>query len=395
MSLDLSAHFSRFRNAAPGRVHLAAHSHHWWPDVTCEAQMRAWQDAARLADEKWEPVFAGLIPAVQRGIAARLNLPDPSTIAVAPNTHEFVRRILSALPIGRPPRILTTDGEFHSFSRQIARLEEDSLVAVERVPAEPPASFDARFRERAAAGGHDLVFVSQVFFNSAAIGPDLDALASVVPEDETLLVVDAYHGFMAVPTDLSRIAHRAFYTAGGYKYAMAGEGCCFLHCPPGYAPRPRDTGWFAAFGSLAAAQAGVPYAEGGARFLGATFDPTGLYRMAAVFSWLDGIGVTVEAIHDHVLALQERFLGAVDAADILPLLEARLVTPVGPGTDRGHFLTFETASAPEIYARLLAQGIVTDVRADRIRFGFGCYHTDAEIDRAVAAIGEALAPDRG
>ena len=47
-------------------------------------------------------------------------------------------------------------------------------------------------------------------------------------------------GFMARPTDLSDIADRAFYLAGGYKYAMAGEGCCFLHCPPDYGPRARS-----------------------------------------------------------------------------------------------------------------------------------------------------------
>jgi hypothetical protein len=36
---------------------------------------------------------------------------------------------------------------------------------------------------------------------------------------------------------------------------MAGEGVCFMHCPPGFARRPRDTGWFAAFGALEKARA--------------------------------------------------------------------------------------------------------------------------------------------
>ena len=37
------------------------------------------------------------------------------------------------------------------------------------------------------------------------------------------------------------------YLAGGYKYAMAGEGACFMHCPPGFGARPRNTGWYASF----------------------------------------------------------------------------------------------------------------------------------------------------
>src|SRR5439155_1379823 len=84
---------------------------------------RALSDAARLADNKWETVFGDLIPRVQRAIAARLALPDATTIAFAPNTHDFVRRLLSALPAAMTPRILSSDSEFHSFTRQIARLE--------------------------------------------------------------------------------------------------------------------------------------------------------------------------------------------------------------------------------------------------------------------------------
>ena len=118
------------------------------------------------------------MPRVQRGIAAVLALPDPATIAVAPNTHDFVRRLLSALPPGATPRILTSDSEFYSFARQIARLEEDGLVAVERIAAEPFASFPQRFASAARRGGHDLVYVSQVFFNSAATSGPLDDIAA-------------------------------------------------------------------------------------------------------------------------------------------------------------------------------------------------------------------------
>ena len=55
--LDLRSHFSRYREASPGRLHLAAHSHHYWPDVTRDAQLQAWDDAARLADRKWGHVL--------------------------------------------------------------------------------------------------------------------------------------------------------------------------------------------------------------------------------------------------------------------------------------------------------------------------------------------------
>jgi len=379
--LDLRAHFSRFLKADPERLHFAAHSHHPWPDVTREAQLEAWDDAARLVDDKWGRILGPVLEEFQRHVAGHLHLPDPSTIAVAPNTHEFVRRILSCFPADRPVRILTSDGEFHSFTRQIARLEEDGLVAVTRISAEPFATFDERFRS-AAREAHDLVFVSQVFFNSG-FAIDLDGLGDHV--GDAMLVIDGYHGFMARPTDLSCLAPRAFYIAGGYKYAMAGEGACFMHCPPGWGLRPRDTGWYAAFGNLAKAQGGkVPYSEDAWRFMGSTFDPSGLYRFNAVMRWLEETGITVAAIHDHVISLQEHFLrGLTPETGLSP--EA-LVVP-SQETRRGNFLTFEMPDAQRTYERLKALRVVTDVRGNRLRLGFGLYQTREEVDELIRRLG--------
>jgi kynureninase len=390
--IDLSAHFARFRAAAPERINLAAHSHHDWPDVTFAAQEQCWLDAARLAGDKWDLVFGELIPRVQAGIARHLRLPDPSTIAVAPNTHEFLRRLLSCFPADRPIRILTTDAEFHTARRQLERLEEDRVVAVTRISAEPFETFAERFHAACESGGHDLVFVSQVFFTSSATLGDLKALVDAVPSRDTFVVIDGYHGFMARPTDLSDIASRAFYLAGGYKYAMAGEGCCFLHCPPGYGPRPRDTGWFADFGSLAAPSGkSVGYPEHGGRFLGATFDPSGLYRLAAVFDWLERESITVEQIHSHARALMARFLDGVETMQIEGLRRTDLITPFGSHDEHGNFLTFRTLRAAEIEPRLADVHVHCDHRGDRLRFGFGICTNAADIDRALARVRQAIA----
>lgn len=385
MSLDLTGDFGAALGADPARLHLAAHSHHPWPDVTRAAQIQAWDDAMAGLDHKWERVFADIVPAVQRGIADILSLPDPATIAFAPNTHEFVKRLLSCLAPGRPPRVLTTDGEFHSFARQAARLEEDGLIQVARIPAEPFDTVEARLIDAAAQGGWDMVFLSQVFFNSAAVCGDPGRLVGAVPDEETLIVIDGYHGFMALPTDLSALADRAFYLSGGYKYAMAGEGVCFLHCPPAYGPRPRDTGWFAAFGALSDTRDGVAYGPGGARFMGATFDPSGLYRQRAVFDWMAARGLTVAAIHAHALACQEAFHRALAAYGIDGLTDAALITPLDRAA-RGHFLTYRSARAGALHAALTRAGIVTDRRGDRLRFGFGIYHRLADMADAAARV---------
>ncbi len=373
--------FARFLGAAPKRLHFAAHSHHPWPDVSFDAHQQAWLDAAREADHKWDRVFSELIPRAQAHVARQLSLPDPATVCFAPSTHEFIVRLLSALPIssnGGPVRVLTTDSEFHSFSRQMKRLEEERRAVVERVPVAPFESFAQRFCAAAARGGHHLVYFSQCFYNTGFRIADFEALVNAVPDRETCIVIDGYHSFMAMPTDLSRIAHRVFYTAGGYKYAMAGEGACFLHCPPGYALRPVNTGWFASFGTLTQAQAHdeVPYAVGGQRFMGATFDPAPLYRFNAVQDWLAREGITVAMIRAHVENLQRRFLDWREKSGAFP--GAELLPPAG--TDRGNFLIFCSPQAPDWYAQLAALDVLTDLRDDRLRIGFGLYHEDSDLD---------------
>ncbi|HEX4077316.1 MAG TPA: aminotransferase class V-fold PLP-dependent enzyme [Rhizomicrobium sp.] len=357
---------------APGApLHAAAHSHHPWPDVTLEAQEQAWRDAARLLDRKWEHIFAQVIPQAQAHIARELRLPDPATIAFGPNTHSFLLRLLSCLPSGRPIRVLTTGSEFMSFARQMARLEEDGLVIITRIEAEPFDTLAPRFCEAARKGGFDLVYLSQVFFDSGFALRDVPAIVNAVPDAETLIAIDGYHGFMAVPTDLAGVASRAFYLAGGYKYAMAGEGVCFLHCPPGYGPRPRDTGWYAGFAALESGSRGVPFAKDGSRFFGATFDVSGLYRFNAVQDWLLREELSVADMLAQVRRLERAFLDELD----------RLHAPIGPAnllvsdeTRRGRFLALRTKDAAQITQHLAAANIIVDHRGDRLRIGFGIYH---------------------
>ncbi|MGH8997918.1 MAG: aminotransferase class V-fold PLP-dependent enzyme [Acidimicrobiia bacterium] len=381
MSLpDLKPHFSRFLGAAPGRLHFAAHSHHPWPDVSFDAHLQAWLDAARFADDKWtRAVFGEVVPEAARHIAGRLGLSDPAALAFGPNTHGLVVRLISALPSGTV-RILTTDAEFHSFTRQARRLEEEGLATIETVRVDPYGTFPERMRSAAAGGGHDLVYFSQVHFNSAYVHQHVAAVVEAVPDPETVVVIDGYHGFMALPTDLGSVEARAFYTAGGYKYAMAGEGACFMHCPPGYALRPLDTGWFAEFSDLAAAaQPGqVPFAPDGSRFAGGTFDSTPLYRLNAVQRWLDDIGVSVADIHTHVARLQQLVIDQLDDRG-----RAALVPGLDEVADRGHFLVLRLPDAGLVRQRLADAGVMVDHRDDRLRIGFGLYHDESDVDELI------------
>jgi selenocysteine lyase/cysteine desulfurase len=278
---------------------------------------------------------------------------------------------------------LATGSEFHSFSRQARRWVEAGLATLELVPAEPFGDFPQRFRAAVRRGGHDLIWASHVLFDSGYVFESVFELLAEAPA-EALVCVDGYHGFMALPTDLGPFARRVFYTAGSYKYAMAGEGVCFLYAPPGLAPRPRDTGWFASFGTLESSPSGeVGYGPGGYRMMGATFDPSGLYRFNAVQRLLLEEGWSVARIHEHVRGLQSELLERLERAGRPLGLCAEQLVPGPTAPDRGHFLTFRRADAATLRAELERVGVVVDSRGDRLRVGLGLYHGSADLERLV------------
>ena len=366
--------FQRAIAAAPDRLHFAAHSHHLWPDASYVGQLAAWEDGVRLADRKWNRVMGEIWPAAQQHVARELNLPDPATIVFASNTHDLLLRIASAIP-ARPLSILASDGEFHSFRRQAARWEEAGTATVERVPLD-------RLLESARTGGHDLIFASQVQFGTGAILQNIEALADLARPEGPWVVIDGYHGFMATPTDLSAVADRIFYLAGGYKYAMAGEGAAFLHAPPGFGARPEITGWYAEFDDLALPPGSLGYAPDARRFLGSTFDPSGIYRFVAVRDMLAGEGLTTAAISAHCATLRDRLLASLG---VTPLARAELLNPPGAGP-AARFLAFRHRLAAQWKTALEAEDIVTDVRGDVLRIGFGLYQDARDVDRLLGEL---------
>ncbi len=168
----LAPHYSAFRVSE--RLLLTGHSHQAWPDVGREGVLEAWDDAALHADEKWERAFAKA-ERVRDGFRALLGEPD-AELALDQNTFGLVTRFLSALDFDRRPRLVTSDGEFHTLRRLLARLGEQGLEVV-RLPAHPAETL----AERLAAEADDhtsAVLVSAVLFGDSRLVPGLRELAS-------------------------------------------------------------------------------------------------------------------------------------------------------------------------------------------------------------------------
>ena len=388
----LAPHYSRFRVA--DRLLLTGHSHQAWPDVARDGLVAAFDDAAEAVDDKWERAFA---QAERVRDALRGWLADPGAeIALAESTHELLVRLLSGLGLsGARPRLVASDGEFHSLRRQLDRLAEAGVEVV-RVPAAPVDTL----AERVAGAVDDrtaAALISTVLFESSRIVPHLAAVADACRRHGAEVVLDAYHslGVMALPIHDLGLAD-AWVVGGGYKYLQFGEGNAYMRLPS-HADRVRPvvTGWFAEFGELAERERPdrVTYAPGWQRFAGATYDPSSNYRAARVARFFADHGLTPALLHASYRHQRGVLTAAFDALDLPDEVVTRdRATPSGGFAG---FLALRSPRAGQLRDLLHARGVMTDSRGDVLRLGPAPYLSDAQLEAAVAALGEAaraLAP---
>jgi kynureninase len=380
---DLAQHYSRFRVSE--RLLLTGHSHQAWPDVGLIAQQQAWLDAAELLDDKWVRAEARA-QRVRDGFARLLGT-SAEEIALGQNTHELVTRWLSAMPLAARPRLVTTDGEFHSLRRQLDRLAEEQLEIV-RLPARPAGSLAERMshavNDRTAA-----VLMSSVLYDTAEIVPALGAVSSACDRHGARLLIDAYHHLNVVPFDVAAMGLlSAFVTGGGYKYCQLGEGNCFLRVPPGQNLRPVLTGWFTEFaGREQSVSATVRYPPGAAAFMGATYDPVSHYRAAAVFQFHDDHdlhpGYLRTVSRRQVSLLEQRF----EAFDLDP--RAVHVVPMA-AEHRGGFLALRAPRAQDLAAALRRRHVHCDARGTVLRLGPAPYLRDEQLTEAVDILADVV-----
>jgi kynureninase len=385
----LTPHYSRFRVAE--RLLLTGHSHQAWPDRGFEAQAEAWLDAARHVDDKWEHAFAKA-ERVREGFA-RLLGDAGGGIALAANTHELLVRLLSALPLRARPRLVTTDGEFHTIRRQLDRLAEEGLE-VTRVAEAPLESLAARLA-RAVDDRTAMVLVSAVFFDTGRIARGLGEVAASCRRHGAALLLDVYHALNVVPVSLADEGlGDAFVVGGGYKYCQLGEGNCFMRIPPDSALRPVVTGWFSEFTALADRQqpGRVAYGEGGDRFAGATYDPASHYRAAAVFDFFRERRLTpsiLREVSQHQIGV---LASAFDALDLDPAVASR--ERGVPLTEVGGFLALQAPDATSLARGLHARGVLTDARGAVLRFGPAPYLSDRQLREAMGLLVEVVREGR-
>ncbi len=381
----LADYYSKFK--VKERILLTGHSHQAWPAIAFEAQQQAWIDAAEHVDEKWSRAFQKA-DEVRQGYKRLLN-DDSGFISLAASTHELIIKFLSALQLKSKPKLVTTDGEFHSIRRQLDRLSEEGIEII-KVPANPTSELIGKII-RHCDDKTTAVLISSVFFNTGQILSGIDELADYCNKKNIYLLVDAYHHLNIVPFSVKENnLHNAFIVGGGYKYCQLGEGNCAMRFPEDCELRPVITGWFSEFTALSDKKkpGEILYGTEGDRFGGATYDPASNYRAAGVFRFFEEMELTPEFLREvsqHQIGLLAEEFDMLDADPKIITRDRTVEIKNIAG-----FLVLKSESAGEISKRLREKNVWTDYRGYALRLGPAPYLSDSQLKDAIQVLSEVV-----
>lgn len=378
LAKKLVPHYSHFDVA--NRLLFTGHSHQAWPDVARAGQTEYFDVCARDVDNKWEAAFEKT-EILRNYLRDFYDDPD-GFYCREESTHVLFVSWMSSLDLKNKPKIISTDGEFHSLFRQLHRLEEEGLEFVQ-VPVQPDDSFADRIigemDERTSA-----IMLSRVYFETCLINTHLTEIAAAAREKGIPVMIDDYHGTNVVPISIREAGlEDCFILIGGYKYLQWGESNCFLRFPRECEYRPAITGWFAAFNSLDEPRTNDPveYDFGNQRFASGTYDPSSQFRAAKVVEFFREQGLTPEVLRNQYKAqvglLRERFLAKHFDHSVIRLTHEETLEK------NGGFLSLTSPHARDIRARLMDNGVFTDARGEILRFGPAPYITTSQIEQAM------------
>ncbi|MDR8389763.1 hypothetical protein NC796_01355 [Aliifodinibius sp. S!AR15-10] len=373
----LQPHYSHFN--VGNRLLFTGHSHQAWPDVALEGLKESFNVSAKEVDDKWESAFKKT--EILRSYL-RDYYDDPNGMyCLAENTHHLLVAWLSSFDLKNKPKIITTDGEFHSMSRQLRRLQEEGIkLNIVKAESDDIADqIDSFADDRTAA-----IMLSRVYFKSSLINQYISEIAEVARTNNIPLLIDDYHGTNVAPLSLrDQNLEDCYLLTGGYKYLQWGEGNCFLRFPANCQLRPAITGWFASFNTLdqPTDQEKVLYERGNQRFASGTYDSASQFRAARVVEFFREQGLTPTVLRQQYQAqislLRRLFLDQNFDRDFIRLAHEK------PVEQNGGFLALRSPHALELQKELMNRGVYTDARGDVLRIGPAPYITASQIEQCI------------
>jgi len=360
------------RALAPGNaLYLANHSLGRPPDRVFEDVGRALQAWVRDLGEAWDDWLAARERF--RALTAQL-VGAPSADSIVPKTSaaQGLRAVLNSYD--ERIRVLATDAEFDSIDFVLRVYRDRGRLELVTAPARAEALIEALGQRTG------LVIVSTVLFRTGEIVAGIEALIRAAHAAGAKVLLDVYHHAGVLPLELATL-DADFAIGGSYKYTRGGPGAGWLYVHPRWhGLRTLDTGWFAKETPFAYERPEPPrFARGGDAWLEST--PPVLTPVQALAGLEFTVALGVGRLRAWHLPQKQRFAA---------MLAERGIRADGAGAEFGAFLSVAHADATRVAKELLARGVKTDARGDRLRLCADLLNTDAELQRAAETIAAAL-----
>ena len=327
----------------------------------------------------WEmPVTAG------NEIAPLIGAAEGEVVMV-PNVTMAASVVLSALDYA-PPRdtVVMTELDFPSVRYVHEGLASRLGARIVAVPSDDGITVDTERLCAAIDERTRLVSISHVLFRSAYI-VDVEAVCRRAREVGALVLLDAFHSVGIVPVDVKGLGVD-FLVGGVLKWLCGGPGGCFLWANPDTTSHlaPALTGWQAHARPFDFAPS-MEHAPGVERWLGGT------PAIPALFAAIEGPRIVrragIEAIRTKSIRQTTRLLELADERGY-PVFASR------DPERRGGTVALDVPHAFGVARYLLSKDIFIDYRPGAgIRIAPHFYTSDAELERSIETIDEALEDD--
>jgi kynureninase len=374
----------RFRAEFPSLdacTYLVSHSLGAMPRAAEErlaTYAREWRERGTSA---WNDGWWRLSWSLGDGIGQLLGA-APGSVVMQPNVTLAAAVFLSALKFEGPrDRIVATALDFPSILYLLRGLRERGARVVE-VPSDDGVSVDTERLLGAIDERTRLVAVSHVLFRSSW-RQDVDAIVARARRMDAMVLLDVYQSAGSVPIDLGALEVDAAI-GGCLKWLCGGPGAAFLYVHPDLADslHPTITGWFAHRDPFEFSTGEFEPSEGAGRFLHGTPAIPALRAAEAGLEIVSRAGVA--AIREKSVRQTGRIL------DRCAAVGWPVRTPRDPER-RGGVVSVDVPHAYEVSRTLIEDDILVDYRpGGGIRIAPHFYNRDAEVDRALDAIADAL-----
>ena len=227
-----------------------------------------------------------------------------------------------------------------------------------------------------------VVPISHVIFRSAYVNY-ARAIIEKAHQVGAHVVLDTFQSLGSVPVDVQAL-NVDFACGGVLKWLCGGPGVAYLYVRPdlGSKLEPNLTGWFAHQDSMAFETGPIRYADPPFRFMNGTTNIPALEACRPGLKIIREVGV--ERIREKSKHQTTRLIELADQHGW------RVNTPRDV-EQRGGTVSIDMPDSQQVSRELLARDILVDWRPKAgVRFSPHFYNTDAEVDAAIAAVGEIL-----